>query len=63
MNETKQKLYTLAEITEYLQLGRDKVLALIQNEKLPAHKIGRQWRFYLHEVDEWVKRTRDPKND
>jgi len=55
MSETKQKLYTLTEITEYLQLSRDKILELIQKDGLPAHKIGKQWRFIIQEVESWVK--------
>ncbi|MCL2861081.1 MAG: helix-turn-helix domain-containing protein [Firmicutes bacterium] len=57
MGEAKQRLYTLAEMTEYLQLSREKVLELVQKEGLPARKIGKQWRFYIEEVDAWIKES------
>ena len=27
----------------------------IKKNNMPAHKIGRQWKFKLSEVDDWVK--------
>ncbi|MDR2266382.1 MAG: helix-turn-helix domain-containing protein [Christensenellaceae bacterium] len=51
----EHKLLTLNEVCQYLRLSRDKVFALIAKESFSAHKIGRQWRFYLDEVDAWVK--------
>ena len=27
----------------------------IESRKLPAHRIGRLWKFKLSEVDEWVR--------
>ncbi len=52
--ETDKKLYTLDEIASYLQLSREKVTRLIKEKQFPAHKIDKQWRFFLHEVDSWV---------
>jgi len=63
MNDLRQKLCTLQEIVEYLQLSRDKVLELIQKDNLPAQKIGKQWRFYIQEVDEWVKAHRTNQDE
>nr|WP_241558824.1 excisionase family DNA-binding protein [Halobacteriovorax sp. HLS] len=26
----------------------------MESKKMPAHKVGRQWKFKIQEVDEWV---------
>ena len=57
------KLYTLDEIADYLQLSREKVTKLIRDKKFPSHKIDKQWRFYIREVDEWVREQGNSVND
>jgi excisionase family DNA binding protein len=42
------------EIAEYLGVSKDTVYAWIAGKGLPAHRIGRFWKFKRHEVDEWV---------
>ena len=32
-----------------------KALPLNEKDGIPAHKIGRQWKFKKEELDEWVK--------
>jgi len=27
----------------------------VRENRIPAHKAGREWRFYAAEVDEWLK--------
>jgi len=36
--------YTVVEITEKLKLHRNSVLRLIKQGKLPAFRVGREWR-------------------
>ena len=45
----------LAEVAAHLQVSRDSVLRWIAHRKLPAHRVGRVWRFKLSEVDAWVR--------
>ena len=42
------------EIAEYLGVKRDTVYKWIGRASMPAHKVGRLWKFRKHEVDEWV---------
>ena len=44
-----------AEICVYLGIKRDTVYKWISEKKLPAHRIGKLWKFKISEVDEWVK--------
>ena len=45
----------LEELSEYLGVNKDTVRNWIKRTDIPAHKIGRQWKFKITEVDEWVK--------
>jgi len=43
------------EIADYLGIKRDTVYKWISEKRLPAHKIGRLWKFKKGEVDTWVR--------
>jgi DNA binding domain, excisionase family len=45
----------LEELAEYLGVNKDTIRNWIKKTDIPAHKIGRQWKFKLSEVDEWIK--------
>lgn len=41
---------------EYLDVNKDSIRNWIKKESgMPAHKIGKQWKFKKSELDEWVK--------
>lgn len=55
MNEQKiEKWVGIKETQEYLGVGRETILNWIAKRNLPAHKVGKLWRFRLSEIDEWV---------
>lgn len=43
------------EIAAYLGIKRDTVYKWIDHKDMPAHKVGRLWKFKKVEVDEWVR--------
>jgi excisionase family DNA binding protein len=43
------------EIAAHLGVSRDTVYRWIDNRGLPAHKVGRLWKFKKDEIDEWVR--------
>lgn len=43
------------EVCEYLGVSRDTVLTWINEKGLPASKVGRNWKYKLSEVEEWVE--------
>lgn len=50
-----QQLMTLDEVALFLRLSRDTVYRLVQSDKIPALKIGAQWRFDRSDLDTWLK--------
>jgi excisionase family DNA binding protein len=53
------------EIGSYLGVKRDTVYKWISERGLPAHKVGRLWKFKKENVDEWVRKdgASDEKSD
>jgi excisionase family DNA binding protein len=43
------------EIAAYLGIKWDTVYKWISEKKMPAHRMGRLWKFKKDEVDVWVK--------
>ncbi len=48
-------LMTLAEVAAYLRLSKDTVYRMASGGKLPASKVGSQWRFRRDDVDQWLE--------
>jgi len=46
---------SMKSITEYLDVSRETVLQWINNRNMPAHKVGRLWKFKVSEIDEWIR--------
>ena len=46
---------SLAEIAVYLGVSKDSVYRWLELRYMPAHKVGRQWKFKVSEVDAWVR--------
>ncbi len=42
-------------LARYLGLGRSKIYGLIRLKRIPASRIGRQYRFSKELVDAWLK--------
>ena len=53
--ELINRWYSLKEICEYLGVSRDTIFKWIDSKNMPAHKMGRQWKFKIDEVDNWIK--------
>lgn len=42
------------EVASHLGVAKDSVYRWIEQKGLPAHRVGRLWKFKLSEIDEWV---------
>jgi len=58
-NQTNQKdvkeVMDIKELSEYLGIGKSKIYNLIRHKKIPASRIGRQYRFSKNIIDTWLK--------
>ena len=48
--------YTAEEIAKYLKLHPYTIRRLAREKKIPAFRVGGQWRFRKDEIDAWTKR-------
>ena len=46
---------TTEEVLEYLQVNLRTVYRLIKAGKIPAVRVGRQWRFRKRDIDAWLE--------
>jgi len=54
-SKMEDRWLSVDEIGDYLGIKRDTVYKWISEKGLPAHKIGRLWKFKKDEVDTWVR--------
>ena len=55
MSEIKDRWLSVSEIGEYLGVSSDTVYRWISTRSMPAHRMGRFWKFKKSGVDEWIK--------
>ena len=53
---------TTDEVLAYLNLNLKTVYRLIKAGRLPAVRVGRQWRFRKSDIDRWLAEGRPPAN-
>lgn len=51
---------TVKELSKYLKISSDTIYRFAQKDRIPASKIGRQWRFNKEKIDGWLQ-GRDKK--
>ncbi|MDR1244451.1 MAG: helix-turn-helix domain-containing protein [Endomicrobium sp.] len=54
-NNSNKQIMDIKELSEYLGIGKSKIYSLIRMKKIPASKIGRQYRFSKDIVDSWLR--------
>lgn len=52
---TTEPWVSVEDVAKHLGVARDSVYRWIESRGLPAHKIGRLWKFKLSQVDAWVE--------
>ena len=62
---TDDRWLSVEEIAEHLGVTRDSIYRWIERRGLPAHKVGKLWKFKKDEVDAWVRSggTRDDESE
>lgn len=55
------KIMTLEEVAEYLRLTPQTIYTWAQEKKIPAVKLGKEWRFKQSHIDKWFNDHLDEK--
>jgi excisionase family DNA binding protein len=58
---TDNEIMTLEEVSAYLKLKPQTIYTWAQEKKIPAAKLGKEWRFKRSVIDRWINQHFDPK--
>jgi len=61
MSNPENDIMTLEEVAGYLRLKPQTIYLWAQEKKIPAAKLGKEWRFRRSVVDKWFNRHMDDK--
>lgn len=50
-----ERWISLEDIARHLDVSKDTIRAWIKKGTIPYHKVGRQYKFRVSEVDSWVE--------
>jgi PTS system nitrogen regulatory IIA component len=56
-----EDILTLEEVAKYLKLKPQTIYTWAQNNKIPAVKLGKEWRFRKSVIDRWFDQHMDEK--
>jgi excisionase family DNA binding protein len=54
-SSVQDRWLSVDELAGYLGIKRDTVYKWINRRSMPAHKVGRLWKFRKEEIDAWVR--------
>jgi excisionase family DNA binding protein len=52
-----KEVMDIRELAGYLGIGKSKIYGLIRQRKIPASRIGRQYRFSKEVIDSWLRES------
>jgi len=55
VNAIPERWVSVEVVADHLGVAKESIYRWIEGRSLPAHRIGRLWKFKLSEVDEWVR--------
>lgn len=53
--QAQERWVSVNDIAAHLGVNKDTVHKWIRNLIIPAHRLGKLWKFKISEVDEWIK--------
>lgn len=51
----QENLLTTDQVAKYLKVDKFTVYRLVTQKKIPAFKVGNQWRFKRQMIDAWLQ--------
>ena len=53
--QEQERWLSVEEIAAHLGVNRDTIYKWIDRRQMPAHKLGKLWKFKATEIDEWIR--------
>jgi len=50
----KSHWMNVADAAKHLKISKETVYRMLEKKKIPAHRIGKLWRFNEKEIDVWA---------
>ncbi|MBS1984457.1 MAG: helix-turn-helix domain-containing protein [Bdellovibrionales bacterium] len=47
--------FSVEEIAKHLGVSKETIYRWLERQKIPAHRIGKLWKFKASDVDAWIK--------
>lgn len=55
-HQVKDEILTAAETCHYLKITPRTLYRYIQDRRMPAFKLGKEWRFVRSDLEQWIRR-------
>jgi excisionase family DNA binding protein len=59
INSGPDDILILVDLSGYLKIPVSTIYKLVREGKIPAQKIGRQWRFHKSAIDRWLGQIKE----
>jgi excisionase family DNA binding protein len=53
--EITDRWLSVQEIAQYLGISKETIYRWVESHNIPAHKVGKQWKFQVSEINTWIK--------
>lgn len=53
--QEQESWVSVDDVARHLGIAKDTVYRWIERKSLPAHRVGRLWKFKLSQVDAWIE--------
>ena len=57
------EILTLLRVAQLLKVAEKMVYTMAQKSRLPAFKVGGQWRFQRVDIDRWIEQQKTNSRD
>ncbi|HEY0945238.1 MAG TPA: helix-turn-helix domain-containing protein [Opitutaceae bacterium] len=53
--QEQESWVSVDEVARHLGIAKDTVYRWIESKSLPAHRVGRLWKFKISQIDTWIE--------
>ncbi len=53
--QVSDRWLSVQEIAYHLGVSKETIYRYLESKKIPAYKVGKQWKFSVSEINDWVR--------